>query len=88
MGHKHFYMSRLELLDSMLDRSNYDPVIWEDVKNVTDELEKRIDTLTEENESLLNDFCDLIQILLDGGDTLSQPTLEAIKQRFLNNKNQ
>jgi hypothetical protein len=81
-------MSRLELLDSMLDRSNYDPVIWEDVKNVTDELEKRIDTLTEENESLLNDFCDLIQILLDGGDTLSQPTLEAIKQRFLNNKNQ
>lgn len=76
---------KMEVLEDMLERSAYDPVIWEDVKHEVEVLQNQIDDLNKENESLLDDFCDLIQILLDN-DSLSYQTQEAIKERFIKPK--
>lgn len=67
--------------------TSYDfPIVWEDVLAVTDELQHQISYLEKEHEDLLDDFCDLISILIDSGE-LSNPVKELITNRFLKPKN-
>ncbi len=68
----------------MQERSGFDPVIWEDVKLVTDDLQKQIDYLSTANDELLNDFCDLISILVDAN--LPPELKQKISEKFISPK--
>ncbi len=78
---------KMRTLEDMLDNSDYDPVIWEDVKQVTDELEGKIDSVSKEYESLLDDFCDLLQIIMDDNG-IPQSMKNSIQTRFINKQKQ
>lgn len=68
---------KMEVLENMLDSSEYDPVIWEDVKP----LQEKVDNVESEHNQLLDDFYELIEILMNGPDLPNQ-LKETLKTRY------
>lgn len=62
------------------------PIVWEDVLRVQDELEKQIGYLNEQQNSLLDDFCELISFILDEKG-LPETLRGKVKARFVKPQN-